>query len=152
MGDLIPISTFFVFFFFFCSLTISSNLLICFHPQHYMDFLYMDSNGTVPTSGHKVMPAGEWVALNASAGKIPSTDVFQQALEDHAFQTKESCTCLTGWTWTKEPTWSSQRYHWDAWNMVKSFSDEDDNVPWYFSDGSSPRVSASGKFYLDKDV
>jgi len=117
-----------------------------------MDFLYTDGDGMVPTSGHEVMPAGEWVALNASAGKIPSTDVFQQALEDHTFQTKESCARLTGWTWTKEPTWFSQHYHWDAWNMVESFSDKDNNIPWYFSNGSSPRVSAGGKFYLDKDV
>ena len=36
--------------------------------------------------------------------------------------------------------------------MVKSFSDEDDNVPWYFSDRNSARVNSRGKFYLDGDV
>ena len=68
------------------------------------------------------------------------------------FQSKESCTHPTAWTWTKEPTWFSQYYHWDAWTVVKSFSNEDDNVPWYFSDRNSARVNSRGKFYLDGDV
>lgn len=114
-----------------------------------MEFLYTDGDGIVPTSGREVMTAGEWIALNASAGKIPSTDVFQQALEDRAFQSEELCAHSTGWTWTKEPAWFSQHYHWDAWNVVESFPDESDNVPWYFSDGNSPRTSTGGRFYLD---
>jgi len=118
MGDLIPISTFFVFFLlFFNHIFYPSHLL---SPTMLHGFLYMDGDGTVPTSGREVMPAGEWVTLNTSAGKIPSTDVFQQALEDHAFKPEESCAHLTGWTWTKEPTWFSQCYHWDMWNVVKS--------------------------------
>ena len=117
-----------------------------------MEFLYTDGDGIVPTSGREVMPAGEWIALNASAGKIPSTEVFQQALEDRVLQSEETCARPTAWTWTKEPTWFNQRYHWDAWNVIESFPDENDNVPWYFSDGNSPRISTEGKFYLDTDT
>jgi len=47
-----------------------------------MECLYTDSDGKVPTSGWEVMIAGEWVALNASAGRIPLMTVFEQALED----------------------------------------------------------------------
>ena len=47
-----------------------------------MDFLYTDGDGIIPASDREVMLAGEWIALNVSAGKIPSTEVFQQALED----------------------------------------------------------------------
>jgi len=117
-----------------------------------MEFLYMDGNGIVPASDREVMPAGEWITLNASAGKIPSTEVFQQALEDQVFQLEETCACPTGWTWTKEPTWFSQQYHWDAWNVVESFPDENDNVPWYFSEGNLPRISLGGKFYLNANL
>ena len=117
-----------------------------------MEFLYTDGDGTVPTSGHEIMPAGEWIALNASAGKIPSTDVFQQALEDRAFLSEDLRARPTAWTWTKEPAWFCQRYHWDAWNIVESFADENDAVPWYFSEGSTPRVDAGGKFFLDADL
>ncbi|EDQ98425.1 uncharacterized protein LACBIDRAFT_302374 [Laccaria bicolor S238N-H82] len=117
-----------------------------------MEFLYTDGDGIVPTSGREVMPAGEWIALNASAGKIPSTDVFQQALEDRAFQLEETCARPTAWTWTKEPAWFSQRYHWDAWNVIESFPDENDNVPWYFNKGSAPIINNGGKFYLATDL
>ena len=98
------------------------------------------------------MPAGEWITLNASAGKIPSTDVFQQALEDRALQLEESCARPTAWTWTKEPAWFSQRYHWDAWNVIESYPDENDSVPWYFNEGSAPSIVSGGKFYLDTSL
>lgn len=114
-----------------------------------MDFLYTDGDGIIPASDREVMPVGEWIVLNASAGKIPSTEVFQQALEDRAFQLEETCARPSKWTWTKEPTWFSQRYHWDAWNVIESFPDEHDNVPWYFADGNAPGVCSRGKFYLD---
>lgn len=48
-----------------------------------MEFLYTDGDGKVPTSGRESMIAGEWIALNASAGRIPS--MFKQALENRAF-------------------------------------------------------------------
>ena len=54
-----------------------------------MECLYTDRDGRVPTSDHEVMTAGEWIALNASAGRIPLTDVFEQALSDHAFLPSE---------------------------------------------------------------
>ena len=54
-----------------------------------------------------------------------------------------------GWTWTKQPTWYSDRYHWDVWTVVDCFVDETNNVPWYFSDGSAPRVANDGRFYFD---
>ena len=117
-----------------------------------MEFLYTDGDGIVPTSGREVMPAGEWITLNVSAGKIPSTDIFQQALQDCAFQPEESCTRLTAWTWTKEPAWFSQRYHWDAWNVVESFPDENNSVPWYFSNRNLPRINSGGRFCLDTDL
>ena len=102
-----------------------------------MDCLYVDGDGKVLTSGQEKMVAGEWIALNASAGKIPPTGVFEQALEDRAFLLPELAARPTSWTWTKQPTWYSDRYHWDAWNVVDCFADENDSVPWYFSDGSS---------------
>lgn len=40
-------------------LTASFHFAACFHPQCYMEFLYTDGYGTVPTSGREVMPAGE---------------------------------------------------------------------------------------------
>ena len=119
---------------------------------HSMEFLYTDGDGIVPTSGREVMPAGEWIALNASAGKIPSTEVFQQALEDRAIQMEEFCARPNNWTWTKEPAWFNQRYHWDAWNVIESFPDENDTVPWYFSEGGSPWISEGGKFYMDANL
>ena len=95
------------------------------------------------------MIAGEWIALNASAGKIPSTAVFEQALEDRAFFPPELAARPTSWSWTKQPSWYSDRYHWDAWNVVDCFADENDAVPWYFSEGNTPWQSADGKFHFD---
>lgn len=63
-----------------------------------MDYLYTDSEGIVPNSGRECMVAGEWIALNASAGKIPSTEVFQQALEDRAFLSPEAAARPSDWT------------------------------------------------------
>ena len=114
-----------------------------------MDCLYTDGDGQVPPSGREKMVAGEWIALNASAGKIPSTEVFEQALEDRAFLLPELAARPTSWTWTKQPTWYSDKYHWDAWNMVDCFADETDSVPWYFSGGNSPCESSEGKFHFD---
>ena len=114
-----------------------------------MDCLYVDGDGKVPTSGREKMVAGEWIALNASAGKIPSTEVFEQALEDRVFLLPELAARPTSWTWTKQPTWYSHKYHWDAWNVVDCFADENDSIPWYFSDGNSPWESADGKFCFD---
>ena len=117
-----------------------------------MECLYTDSDGVVPTSGRECMVAGEWIALNASAGKIPSTEVFQQALEDRAFRSPEAAARPPGWTWTKRPMWYSDRYHWDAWTVVDCFGDENDNVPWYFSDGGAPSVGGDGRFYFDANL
>ena len=114
-----------------------------------MDCLYTDGDGKVPTSGREQMVAGEWIALNASAGKIPSTAVFEQALEDRAFFLPELAARPTSWTWTKQPSWYSDKYHWDAWNVVDCFADENDAVPWYFSDGNSPWQGTDGKFHFD---
>ena len=114
-----------------------------------MDCLYTDGDGKVPTSGQERMVAGEWIALNASVGKIPSTAVFEQALEDHTFLLPELATHLTSWTWAKQPTWYSDKYHWDAWNVVDCFADENNAVPWYFSEGNSPWQSTDGKFHFD---
>ena len=105
-----------------------------------MDCLYTDGEGVVPTSGRECMVAGEWIDLNASAGKIPSTEIFQQALEDRAFLSPDAAVCPSGWTWTKRPTWYADHFHWDAWTTVDCFADENDNVPWYFSDGNTPQV------------
>jgi len=66
-----------------------------------MEYLYTNSEGVVPNSGREYMVTGEWIALNASAGKIPSTEIFQQALEDRAFLSPESAAHPSGWTWTK---------------------------------------------------
>ena len=52
----------------------------------------------------------------------------------------------------KEPTWFSQRYHWDAWNVVEYFSDDNNIVPWYFSEGDSLIVNSGGRFYLGTDL
>ena len=98
------------------------------------------------------MVAGEWIALNASAGKIPSTAVFEQALEDRAFLLPELAARPTSWTWAKQPTWYSDKYHWDAWTTVDCFADENDSVPWYFSEGSSPWEGAEGKFHFDPNT
>lgn len=117
-----------------------------------MDCLYTDSEGIVPTSGREFMVAGEWIALNASAGKIPSTETFQRALEDRAFSPLEVAARPPGWTWTKQPTWYADRYHWDAWTVVDCFADETANVPWYFADGNMPSVGGDGKFYFDPDL
>ena len=117
-----------------------------------MDYLYTDGDGVVPTSGRESMVAGEWIALNASAGKIPSTEVFQQALQDWAFLSSESAARPPGWTWTKQPTWYNDRYHWDAWTAVDCFADEDNSIPWYFNDGSVPRIANDGRFYFDIDL
>ena len=152
-------------FSFFLLLFLSSFLLYSFLPSdslfslstpHHgirsMDCLYTDGDGRVPTSGREKMIAGEWIALNASAGKIPSTSVFEQALEDRAFLLPELAARPTAWTWTKQPTWYSDRYHWDAWNVVDCFADENDSVPWYFSEGGSPWESADGKFHFDRGL
>jgi len=117
-----------------------------------MDCLYTNSEGVVPNSGQECMVAGDWIALNASAGKIPSTEVFQQALEDQAFLSSEAAAHPSGWTWTKHPTWYADHYHWDAWMVVDCFADENNNVPWYFSDGNSLRVGGDGCFYFDTDL
>lgn len=117
-----------------------------------MECLYTDGDGKVPTSGREAMTAGEWIALNASAGRIPSTAVFEQALEDRAFLPAELAARPTAWTWTKQPTWYCDRYHWDAWNVVDCFADENDAVPWYFGDGNSPWVSDDGKFHFDPSL
>ena len=117
-----------------------------------MDLLYTDGDGKVPTSGRESMIAGEWIALNASAGRIPSTAVFEQALEDRAIFPAELAARPTAWTWTRQPTWYCDKYHWDAWNVVDFFADEDDAVPWYFSDGSTPWTSDSGKFHFDASL
>ncbi|EDR10034.1 uncharacterized protein LACBIDRAFT_325588 [Laccaria bicolor S238N-H82] len=117
-----------------------------------MDCLYTNSDGEVPTSGREKMIAGEWIALNASAGTIPSTEVFEQALEDRAFLLPELAARPTSWSWTKQPTWYSDKYHWDAWNVVDCFADENDSVPWFFSGGNSPWESASGEFHFDPDM
>lgn len=117
-----------------------------------MEYLYTDGEGVVPNSGWECMVAGEWIALNASAGKIPSTEVFQQALEDHTFLSPEAAARPSGCTWTKQPTWYADRYHWDAWTVVDSFGDENNNIPWYFSEGSVLRVGGDGRFYFDTDL
>jgi len=117
-----------------------------------MDCLYTDGDNKVPTSGREKMIAGEWIALNASAGKIPSTEVFEQALEDRAFLLPELAAWPTSWSWTKQPTWYSDKYHWDAWNVIDCFADENDSVPWYFSGGNSPWESAEGKFHFDPNT
>lgn len=98
------------------------------------------------------MIAGEWITLNASAGKIPSTKVFEQALEDHVFLLPKLVAWPMSWTWTKQPAWYSDTYHWDAWNVVDCFTDENDSVPWYFSDGNFPRESTEGKFHFDPNI
>ena len=64
------------------------------------------------------MVAGKWIALNASTGKIPSTETFQRALEDWTFSPLEVAAHPPGWTWTKQPTWYAGHYHWDAWIVV----------------------------------
>ena len=117
-----------------------------------MEYLYTDGDGVVPNSGREFMIAGEWIALNASAGKIPSTEVFQQALEDRAFLSAEVAAHPPGWTWTKRPTWYTDRYHWDAWTVVNCFADENDSVPWYFSEGNAPRAGSDGRFYFDTEL
>lgn len=95
------------------------------------------------------MIAGEWITLNASAGTIPSTEVFTQALEDRAFLPPKLAVRPMSWTWTKQPTWYSDRYHWDAWNVMDCFADKNDSVPWYFSGGNSPWENNKGKFHFD---
>lgn len=153
----------FAFFSFFVLFFVSFPLLYSFRLYNFviktrrlgllaMDCLYTDGDGKVPTSGREKMIAGEWIALNASAGKIPSTEVFEQALEDRAFLLPELAARPTSWTWTKQPTWYSDKYHWDAWNVVDCFADETDSVPWFFSGGSSPWESADGKFHFDPVV
>lgn len=117
-----------------------------------MEYLYTDSEGVVPTSGWEFMVAGEWIALNASAGKIPSTKVFQQALEERAFLSPESAARPPGWTWTKQPTWYADRFHWDAWTVVDYFADENNRVPWYFDEGDVPQTCSDGRFYFDTEV
>lgn len=117
-----------------------------------MDCLYTDSNGKVPTSGQEKMTAGKWIALNASRGKIPSTAVFEQALEGRAFLLPELAARPMSWTWTKQPMWYSDKYHWDAWNIVDCFADENNSVPWYFSGGNLPWESTDGKFHFDTDT
>ena len=119
---------------------------------NHMEYLYTDSKGVVPSSGREFMVAGEWIALNASAGKIPSTKVFQQALEDRAFLSQEAAARSPGWTWTKQPTWYADRYHWDAWMVIDYFPDEGNSTPWYFSEGGVPRTCGDGKFYFDTDI
>ena len=92
--------SFFVFIFCCSWLPPSYHRLISHtHSQCLMEFLYTDRDGVVPTSGCKVMPVGQWIALNTSTGKIPSTEVFQQALEDQVFQMEESCTLWAGHGW-----------------------------------------------------
>lgn len=117
-----------------------------------MDYLYTDSEGIVPNSGRECMVAGEWIVLNASAGKIPSTEVFQQALEDRAFLSPEAAARPSDWTWTKRPTWYTDRFHWDAWTTVDCFVDESNKVPWYFSEGDTPRMGGDGRFYFNADL
>jgi len=92
------------------------------------------------------------VALNVSAGKIPSTEIFQHALEDWATLSPEAAACPADWTWTKQPTWYTNRYHWDAWTTVDCFADENNSIPWYFSDGNAPRPGGDGRFYFDTDL
>jgi len=55
----------------------------------------------------------------------------------------------TAWTWTKQPTWYCDKYHWDAWNVVDCFVDKNDTVPWYFGEGSTPWTSNDGKFHFN---
>ena len=73
------------FFSFYFLLASSTSCAVRVKPSRNftpMECLYTDSDGVVPTSGWECMVAGEWIALNVSTGKIPSTEVFQQALED----------------------------------------------------------------------
>ena len=49
-------------------------------------------------------------------------------------------------------TWYTDRYHWDAWTVVDCFADENDVVPWYFSDGNFPSAGGDGKFYFDREL
>jgi len=106
----------------------------------------------VPTSGWEFMVAGEWITLNASAGKIPSTEDFQQAPKDQAFLSSELAVCPLGWTWAKQPMWYADHYHWDAWTVVDCFADENNKVPWYFSEGSILSMNSNGKFYFNFDL
>lgn len=117
-----------------------------------MEFLYTDGDGVVPTAGREPMIAGEWIALNASAGTIPSTEIFQRALEDRAILSTEAAARPTDWTWTKRPTWYVDRYHWDAWTTVDCFADESNKVPWYFNDDTTPRPGGDGKFYFETSL
>jgi len=120
--------------------------------HNIMECLYTDRDGKVPTSGRQAMITGEWIALNGSAGRIPSMDVFAQALEDCAFLPPKLAAWPMAWTWTKQPMWYSDKYHWDAWNMVNCFADENDIVPWYFNDSNAPWTSNNGKYHFDPSL
>ena len=126
-------ASFFVLCSFFCFLLtlffFSSALFygVCFLPLYKrhllnfaapMDCLYTDGEGVVPTSGRECMVAGKWIALNASAGKIPSTEIFQQALEDCTFLSPDAAARPSGCMWTKCPRWYADHFHWDAWTTV----------------------------------
>ena len=53
---------------------------------------------------------------------------------------------------SQQPTWYSDKYHWDTWNVVDTFPDKNDVIPWYFGEGSSPGVTDDGKFHFNPSL